>query len=94
MLGKWAELAAVEPFKSYRQYFNVWQVDVVSNQSGVDHDPALGTDRDTALDMDFWCQGLYRPTENSIMRTLGREFNPVGRDAMVEAFKAKVPELR
>ncbi|MFE9744708.1 M64 family metallopeptidase [Saccharothrix saharensis] len=220
VVGKWTELAAVEPFKSYRQYFNVWQVDVVSNESGVDHDPSLGTDRDTALDMGFWCQGrdtqterllcvnqtkavqfgalapqadqvialgntakyggagggvataagandqagqiavhelghsiggladeydypydrysgteptevnvtadptgakwaahlgqaspdggvvgafegaryhrlgLYRPTDNSIMRTLGREFNLVGRDAMVEAFKAKVPELR
>ncbi|GAB2995772.1 M64 family metallopeptidase [Saccharothrix stipae] len=220
VVGKWTELAAVEPFKSYRQYFNVWQVDVVSAESGVDHDPTLGTDRDTALDMGFWCQGrdtqterllcvnqtkaaqfaalapqadqvialgntakyggagggvataagandqagqiavhelghsigkladeydypydrysgeepaevnvtatatgakwsaylgqaspdggvvgafegaryhrlgLYRPTENSIMRTLGREFNLIGRDAMIAAFKAKVPELR
>ncbi|XVS64074.1 M64 family metallopeptidase [Actinosynnema sp. CA-299493] len=220
VVDKWAELSAVEPFKSHRQYFNVWQVDVVSDESGVDHDPALGADRDTALDMGFWCQGrdtqterllcvnqtkaaqfaalapqadqvialgntakyggagggvataagandqagqiavhelghsiggladeydypydryggdepaevnvtadptgakwsahlgqaspdggvvgafegaryhksgLYRPTDNSIMRTLGREFNLVGRDAMVEAFRAKVPELR
>jgi hypothetical protein len=219
VLSKWTELSAVEPFKSYRQYFNVWQVDVVSPQSGVDNDPTLGTDRDTALDMGFWCQGrdtqterllcvnqtkatqfaalapeadqvialgntakyggagggvataagandqagqiavhelghsiggladeyeypydqytgteptevnvtanptgakwsaylgqaspdggvigafegaryyrlgLYRPTENSIMRTLGREFNLIGRDAMITAFKAKVPEL-
>ncbi|WP_367134617.1 M64 family metallopeptidase [Saccharothrix sp. HUAS TT1] len=220
VVSKWTELSNVEPFRSYRQYFNVWQVDVVSNQSGVDNDPSLGTDRDTALDMGFWCQGrdtqterllcvnqtkagqfgalapqadqvialgntakyggagggvataagandqagqiavhelghsigkladeydypydrysgqeptevnvtadptgakwaaylgqpspdggvvgafegaryhrygLYRPTSDSIMRTLGREFNLVGRDAMVEAFKAKVPELR
>ncbi|TQM82366.1 IgA peptidase M64 [Saccharothrix saharensis] len=220
VVSKWTELSAVEPFKSYRQYFNVWQVDVVSAESGVDHDPTLGTDRDTALDMGFWCQGrdtqterllcvnqtkavqfgalapeadqvvalgntakyggagggvataagandqagqiavhelghsiggladeydypydrfggteptevnvtadptgakwaahlgqaspdggvvgafegaryyrfgLYRPTDNSIMRTLGREFNLVGRDAMVEAFEARVPELR
>ncbi|NUT50184.1 MAG: hypothetical protein HOV94_23160 [Saccharothrix sp.] len=219
VVDKWAELSAVEPFRSYRQYFNVWQVDVVSNESGVDHDPTLGVERDTALDMGFWCQGrdtqterllcvnqtkatqfgalapqadqvialgntakyggagggvataaggndqagqiavhelghsigkladeydypydqysgaepgevnvtadpagakwssylgqaspdggvvgvfegaryyrlgLYRPTENSIMRTLGREFNLVGRDAMIAAFKAKVPEL-
>jgi hypothetical protein len=220
VVGKWEELAAVEPFKSYRQYFNVWQVNVVSNESGVDNDPTLGTDRDTALDMGFWCQGrdpqterllcvnqtkavgfgalapqadqvialgntakyggagggvataagandqagqiavhelghsiggladeydypydrysgdepaevnvtadptgakwaaylgqaspdggvvgafegaryhrlgLYRPTDNSIMRTLGREFNLVGRDAMIDAFEARVPELR
>ncbi|MBB5954738.1 hypothetical protein FHS29_001308 [Saccharothrix tamanrassetensis] len=220
VIGKWDELSAVEPFKSYKQYFNVWQVDVVSDESGVDNDPSLGSARDTALDMGFWCQGrdvnterllcvnqtkaaqfgalapgadqvialgntakyggaggavatasganaqagqiavhelghsiggladeydypydrytgsdpvepnattdptggkwshylgqtspdggtvgayegsryhrygLYRPTENSIMRTLGREFNLVGRDAMINAFKAKIPELR
>ncbi|QFZ23575.1 M64 family metallopeptidase [Saccharothrix syringae] len=220
VVGKWAELSAVEPFASYKQYFNVWQVNVVSNQSGVDNDPTLGVERDTALDMGFWCQGrdlqterllcvnqakagqfgalapqadqvialgntakyggagggvataagandqagqiavhelghsigrladeydypydrysgaeptevnatadptgakwaaylgqpspdggvvgvfegaryylrgLYRPTENSIMRTLGREFNLVGRDAMIAAFRERVPELR
>ncbi|CCH35287.1 M64 family metallopeptidase [Actinosynnema sp. NPDC047251] len=220
VVGKWDELSAVEPFKSYKQYFNVWQVNVVSAESGVDNDPALGSARDTALDMGFWCQGrdvnterllcvnqakaaqfgalapeadqvialgntakyggagggvataaganaqagqiavhelghsiggladeydypydrysggepfepnatadpsgakwsrylgqtspdggtvgayegsryyrygLYRPTENSIMRTLGREFNLVGREAMVDAFKTKIPEIR
>ncbi|MFT7836300.1 M64 family metallopeptidase [Saccharothrix sp. BKS2] len=220
VVGKWAELSAVEPFASYKQYFNVWQVNVTSPQSGVNHDPTLGVERDTALDMGFWCQGrdpqterllcvnqtkatqfaalapgsdqvialgntakyggagggvataagandqagqiavhelghsvggladeydypydrysgsepaevnvtadptgakwaeylgqsspdggvvgafegakyyrfgLYRPTDNSIMRTLGREFNLIGRDAMVEAFRARVPELQ
>ncbi|GGP57148.1 M64 family metallopeptidase [Saccharothrix coeruleofusca] len=220
VVSKWEELSAVEPFRSYKQYFNVWQVNVVSAESGVDNDPALGVNRDTALDMGFWCQGrdtqterllcvnqtkanqfaalapqadqvialgntakyggagggvataaganalagqiavhelghsiggladeydypyetytgaeprepnvtadptgakwsaylgqpspdggvvgayqgaryykygLYRPTEDSIMRTLGREFNSIGRDVMVNAFKAKVPELR
>ncbi|WP_309116977.1 M64 family metallopeptidase [Saccharothrix sp.] len=219
VVSKWTELSAVEPFKSYKQYFNVWKVNVVSPESGVDNDPTLGTDRDTALDMGFWCQGrdvnterllcvnqtkagqfgalapqadqiialgnttkyggagggiataagandqagqiavhelghsiggladeydypydrytgddptepnattdptgakwskyngqpspdggtvgayegsryyrygLYRPTGNSIMRTLGREFNLIGREAMVNAFKAKIPEL-
>ncbi|SDF62980.1 IgA Peptidase M64 [Lentzea fradiae] len=219
VLSKWEELSAVEPFASYKQYFNVWRVDVVSNESGVDHDPARGLLKDTALDMGFWCQGrdatterllcvnetkaasfaalapqadqvialgntakyggaggavatasgsnassgqiaihelghsiggladeydypyetytgaepreinvtadptgakwsaylgqpspdggvvapvegaryykygLYRPTEDSIMRTLGKKFNSIGRDAMVTAFKAKVPSL-
>jgi hypothetical protein len=217
--SKWEELSAVEPFASYKQYFNVWQVDVVSNESGVDHDPTRGLLKDTALDMGFWCQGrdatterllcvnetkakeyaasapqadqvialgnttkyggaggsvataagsnaqagqiaihelghsiggladeydypyetytgteprelnvtkdptgakwgtylgqpspdggvvapvegaryykfgLYRPTANSIMRTLGKEFNSIGRDAMIAAFKAKIPSL-
>ncbi len=37
--------------------------------------------------------GLYRPTPNSIMRTLGKQFNSIGRDAMVKAIKAKLPCL-
>ncbi|MFD5824251.1 M64 family metallopeptidase [Lentzea sp. NPDC060358] len=219
VLSKWNELSAVEPFASYKQYFNVWQVNVISPESGVDHDPTKGLLKDTALDMGFWCQGrdaqterllcvnetkakeyaaaapqadqvialgnttkyggaggsvataagsnaqagqiaihelghsiggladeydypyetytgsepreinvtkdpagakwgaylgqpspdggvvapvegaryyksgLYRPTANSIMRTLGKEFNSIGRDAMVDAFKAKIPSL-
>ncbi|HEX6346430.1 M64 family metallopeptidase [Umezawaea sp.] len=219
VLSKWAELAAVEPFASYRQYFNVWQVNAVSIDSGVDDNPAGTDEKRTALDMGFWCKGttpsterllcvneqeankyaalapgadqvialgnttkyggagggvataaggnaqagqivvhelghsignladeyyspgtytgaepveinaskladgskwarylgqptpdggvvgvfegaryygtgLYRPTQNSIMRTLGRQYSVIGRDAMVEAFKAKIPELR
>lgn len=219
VLSKWAELSSVEPFKSYRNYFNVWQVNAVSVDSGVDDNPEGNDDKRTALDMGFWCKGttptierllcvdedeahsfaalapeadqiialgnttkyggagggvataaggnaqagqivvhelghsighladeyfspgvytgseppeinaskladgskwaeylgqespdggvvgvfegskyygtgLYRPTDNSIMRTLGRQYNLVGRDAMVEAFKAKIPELQ
>jgi hypothetical protein len=214
--SKWEELSAVEPFATYKPYFKVWQINVVSNESGVDHDPTKGLLKDTALDMGFWCQGrdanterllcvsetkakeyaalapeadqvialgntskyggaggsvatasgsnaqagqiaihelghsiggladeydypyltytgaepreinvtkdptgakwgeylgqpspdggviapvegaryykngLYRPTANSIMRTLGKEFNSIGRDAMIKAFKAKI----
>ena len=217
--SKWDELSAVEPFATYKQYFNVWQVNVISTESGVDHDPTRGLLKDTALDMGFWCQGrdanterllcvnetkakefaalapeadqvialgnttkyggaggsvatasgsnaqagqiaihelghsiggladeydypyldytgaepreinvtkdptgakwgeylgqpspdggviapvegaryyktgLYRPTANSIMRTLGKQFNSIGRDAMIKAFKAKIPSL-
>jgi len=50
-------LFLTEPFKSYKSRFNVHRVDVVSNESGVDHDPTLGVLRDTAMDMGFWCQG-------------------------------------
>jgi hypothetical protein len=51
---------AHEPFKTYRNYFSIYRVDVVSNESGVDHDPAQGVMRDTALGMGFWCSGLER----------------------------------
>ena len=219
VLSKWAELSAVEPFRSYKDYFNVWQVNAVSIDSGVDNNPQGTDEKRTALDMGFWCKGttptterllclneaeankyaalapaadqvialgnttkyggagggvataaggnaqagqivvhelghsighladeyfspgtytgaepseinaskladgskwarylgqptpdggvvgvfegskyygtgLYRPTQNSIMRTLGRQYSVVGRDAMIEAFKTKIPELQ
>ncbi|MFI6638834.1 M64 family metallopeptidase [Streptomyces sp. NPDC050504] len=34
----------------------------------------------------YYGRGINRPTENSIMRTLGREFNLPGREAMVAGF--------
>ncbi|MEU8567297.1 M64 family metallopeptidase [Streptomyces pathocidini] len=34
----------------------------------------------------YYPQSLYRPSENSIMRTLGREFSTVGREAMIAGF--------
>ncbi|MEU1329771.1 M64 family metallopeptidase [Streptomyces sp. NPDC005865] len=34
----------------------------------------------------YYPRGLYRPTEDSIMRTLGREFNLPGREAMIAGF--------
>jgi IgA Peptidase M64 len=38
-----------EPFGRYRNFFNIYSIDVVSNQSGAD-DPANGVERDTVLD--------------------------------------------
>ncbi len=58
--SKWAELAAVEPFLTYRELFNVWAVDVVSRESGVDNDPTEGIERDTALDSQFFCFAIER----------------------------------
>ena len=49
-----------EPFRTYEPLFAVHRVDVVSNESGVDHDPVQGIWRDTALDMGFWCGGTER----------------------------------
>jgi IgA Peptidase M64 len=57
---KWQTIIATEPFTTYRDYFNVWMVDVVSAESGVDNDPLPGTMKNTALDMQFWCNGTER----------------------------------
>lgn len=58
--SKWEELAGVEPFLTYRELFNVWAVDVVSRESGVDNDPVAGIERDTALDSYFFCFSIER----------------------------------
>jgi hypothetical protein len=49
-----------EPFDTYENYFTVHRVDVVSNESGVDNDPNQGVERDTAMDMQYWCNGTER----------------------------------
>ena len=49
-----------EPFASYASFFNVHRVDVISAESGVDHDPVYGVWRNTAMDMGFWCNGIER----------------------------------
>lgn len=49
-----------EPFTTYRPYFRITVVEVVSNESGVDNDPTQGIFRDTAMDMRFWCNGTER----------------------------------
>jgi hypothetical protein len=59
-LAKWEAIRRTEPFTEYASYFNVWLVDVVSNESGIDNDPTPPTMRDTALDGQFWCNGTER----------------------------------
>lgn len=45
-----------QPFPRYAKFFNVHQVNVVSNQSGADQ-PPLGIFVDTALDASYWWDG-------------------------------------
>ncbi len=48
-------LWTIEPFKSYRSYVNVYAVEIVSPESGVDCDPSLASPRrNTPLNMGFW----------------------------------------
>jgi hypothetical protein len=49
-----------EALANYAQFFNVYRVDVVSNDSGVDHDLTVGELKDTALDAGYNCQGIER----------------------------------
>jgi IgA Peptidase M64 len=58
--ARWAELATISPYSRYQNFFNVWAVNVVSEESGVDNDPTLGIERDTALDAYYFCGGIDR----------------------------------
>ncbi|MCP2258342.1 IgA Peptidase M64 [Streptoalloteichus tenebrarius] len=60
VVERWRQLTEVEPFRTLRDHVNVWQVNVLSRQSGVDNDPTPGVARDTAMDMGFWCEGMER----------------------------------
>ncbi len=55
-----ASFFALEPYASYQSYFSVHRVDVVSVDSGVDNDPTQGIQRNTAMDMGYWCGGIER----------------------------------
>ncbi|MFF3439533.1 M64 family metallopeptidase [Streptosporangium sp. NPDC002721] len=46
---------SIEPYRSYRNYFNVYRVDIVSGESGISCDPGLASGRkNTPLSMGFW----------------------------------------
>lgn len=60
-----------EPFITYEPYFRISQIEVVSNESGVDNDPSQGISRDTALDMSYWCSG----TERLLCVNVGKAYN-------------------
>jgi len=55
-----ARTFATPPLREYASYFNVHRVDVVSVDSGVDNAPTLGVQKDTALHMNYWCNGIER----------------------------------
>ncbi len=48
-----------QPFSEYRSYFNVHQVEVASEDSGVDH-PEQGIFKNTAFDARYNCAGIVR----------------------------------
>lgn len=60
-----------EPFGRYEDVIAIHRVDVVSNESGVDNDPVEGIDRDTELDMGYWCGG----TQRALCVNIGKAYN-------------------
>ncbi len=46
-------LWSIEPFRSYRNYFNVYAVEIVSGQSGITCDPEVREPRKTPLQLQF-----------------------------------------
>jgi len=77
-----------EPFKTYQNYFTVHRVDVVSNQSGVDHDPAFGVQKDTALGMGYFCGGIERLLCVDVGSALAFASNAPGRDLILAVANA------
>lgn len=51
---------AMQPLDEYKSFFNIHRVDVISNESGVDNDPTFGIFRDTALDAEYFANGVER----------------------------------
>ena len=61
---------AEAPLADYSSFFNVHRVDITSSESGVDNDPTLGIERDTALDMASWGGGVERLLEVDVDKAL------------------------
>ena len=80
-----AGLFSEDPFLEYARYFNVWKVEVSSNESGADHPeqtPPLM--RDTAFDASFSARTglLAYINERKVFRAIGG-LPPVARDSVV-----------
>ncbi|MBL1098544.1 M64 family metallopeptidase [Streptomyces coffeae] len=58
--AKWSKISAVEPYASYKDLFNVWAVDAVSQDSGVSGDPTADVVKNTALGSSFFCSNTER----------------------------------
>jgi len=71
-----------EPFREYRNFFNVHRIDVISSQSGADH-PERSFFVNTALDATYNCQGVQRLICVNVSRAniiLGNSVAPAQRD--------------
>lgn len=60
VLKQWSAMTAMEPYKTYQKFFNVYELDLASPVSGVSGDPTEGVVKNTPLNMHFWCHGIER----------------------------------
>jgi len=85
-------LWSIEPFRSYRNYFNVYMIEVVSAESGISCDPEDGNvQRDTALKLGFARTCPADPLARGIT------FGPGGQEALeqyVSMIDGVTPENR
>ncbi|PJJ63314.1 M64 family metallopeptidase [Compostimonas suwonensis] len=68
---------SIEPYKSYRNYFNVYAVEIVSGESGVSCDSSLDSPRrNTPLQMAFWggCNASSVQRLLTVNNTLAKNF--------------------
>jgi hypothetical protein len=73
------------PFVDYARYFNLYRVDVTSNESGVDH-PESNVTRDTALGAAYNCSGIQRlicVTQSAVNNVLSRSVPANQRDLVL-----------
>jgi IgA peptidase M64 len=71
-----------EPFREYRNFFNVHRIDVISAQSGADH-PERSFFVNTALDATYNCSGVQRlicVNTSKVNTILGNSVAPAQRD--------------
>lgn len=72
-------LWSIEPFRSYRSYFNVYAVEVASPESGITCDPERPAQRNTALGLHF-DGGCENPNARGVL---------VRNDTVVRAYAAR-----
>ena len=68
-------LWSIEPFRSYRNYINVYSVEIVSGESGVSCDPEVRVQRKTPLGANF-TDGCSNPNARGILvnQNVAREY--------------------
>jgi hypothetical protein len=80
-------LWSIEPFRSYRNYINVYSVEVVSSESGITCDPEVRLPKNTTLGLEF---GNAGGGGGGCTNINARGITPMrGRDALIRQYAAQ-----